>query len=130
MSTRAKYLLLIALTAATVCVTYCVLGIVGAIRTFPERHARSCLITITQLADRTIDEAIPRGKYSDAIDAAEYIKRYYPVGWVLPEDHPFAEEYEAERQRQIARIRYALENAVAGGDPTVWERWSEAIEGP
>jgi len=99
-----------------------------AAQRFPEIHARSCLVTITDLADRTIQERIPHGRYSEAIDAAEYIRWYYPAGSVLPEDHPFAEEYEAERKRQIDRIRSALENAV-GDDPSIWEDWTQSIEG-
>ncbi len=95
-----------------------------------ELHARSCLSTVAELADRTVDTTIPQRDFRKAIEAAAYIKFYYPAGAVLPKDHPFAQEYEAERQRHIDRIRSALENGVGDMNSAVWEEWREAIEGP
>jgi len=89
----------------------------------PERHARSCLQTITELTDQIITQSIPEGDYIEAIDAAEYIQGYYPVGVVLPADHEFAGEYTIERTKQIERILEEL-RAISGADyGTDWHKW-------
>ena len=93
-----------------------------------ESRARSCLITISKLADDTIHVSIPQKDYRKAIEAAAYIKLYYPPGAILPKDHPFAREYEAERQCQIQRIHDALRTAVGDEHPTIWREWKEAVD--
>jgi len=125
MSKRSKYILL---TIAIAFIACCVWGGAWAVRKAPELHARDCLHTITELADDTIRLTIPQHRYHEAIDAAVYIKSYYPPGTVLPEDHPFAREYEAERQRQILRIRDALRTVVDEEDTAFWRKWNRAIE--
>lgn len=106
---------------------YCVIGVVGAVRSYPERHAKSCLTTFTQLADEALDVAIPAGRYSDAIDSADSISSSYPVGTVLPADHPFAAKYNEERLKQISRITKALKAATGMDHGHDWEAWKNAV---
>jgi len=94
-----------------------------ALDRLPKKHARSCLKSITELTDQTITTSIPQGNYIKAIEAAEYIQAYYPVGTVLPTDHGFAEQYTIERTKQIERILEVL-RAKSGMDyGTNWDKW-------
>lgn len=129
-TTRSKWQRFGLRTLLIVTMTICILLAIGrwGVRKGQESHARSCLRTISELADDTIHMSIPQQHYRKAIGAAAYIKLYYPPGAVLPKDHPFAREYEAERQRQIQRIHDALRTAVGDEHPTVWREWNEAVD--
>lgn len=124
MTVRAK----LAIGVVSVAVLSILVYAARVIRSFPESHARSCLVTITELADRTIEQDIPQERFHDAVAAAKYIKWYYPPGAVLPEDHPFAAKHQAERQTQIRRIREALQEATGDGHATIWREWTSEIE--
>ena len=60
-------------------VVACVIACVIAFRTFPVRHAKASLTTITELAETVASRTIPERRYLDAIDAADYIESYYPA---------------------------------------------------
>ena len=92
-----------------------------------EAHARSSLVTVTKVADRAVQELIPNGSYKEAIESAEYIEAYYPLGMVLPESHDFADEYRSERQRQLKRIATALSKATGHDCGTDWQAWREML---
>ncbi len=90
----------------TLLIVTLVVGVFLAVSTWlvhkaEESHARSCLITISELADDTIHISIPKKDYRKAIEAAAYITLYYPPGTLLPQDHPFAREYEVKRQHRF-----------------------------
>jgi len=65
---------------------------------YPPAHARTCLVEFTETADRALALDIPNGMYESVISSAEHIERFYPVGTVLKENHPFAAEYTARRE--------------------------------
>jgi len=96
-------------------------------RQFPERHARACLETVRELADRTLNTSIPQRDCIDAVENAEYIQRYYPVGAVLPETHPFAITYRTEREEQIDRILAGLRTETGADHGTNWSAWKEEL---
>ena len=98
-----------------------------AIHRGQERHARACIETITELADRAIITSIPQGSYMDAVDTAEYIQGYYPVGAVLPREHRFAEQYQIERTAQIERILVALRAETGSDFGTDWHAWKNSL---
>ncbi len=106
-------------------VVYAISMAVEAFERFPQRHAESCLIEITEIADRAVNHEIPEGLFGDAISRAEYIDSYYPVGAVVREDHPFAERYSEERRKQIERITDALKDATGTDFGTNWSEWKD-----
>ena len=120
--------LLLATTVVAVAVAAAAGAVRYAHRKVCENHARSCLVTVENVADRAIQDLRAKQPFGVAIDSAEYILYYYPVGSVLSADHPFASEYEAGRRHQIDRIRNALREAAGDDQPTIWKRWKAVIE--
>ncbi len=119
----------IVLTTLIACfVAYFITTTARAVLSFPERHARSCLVTITEIADRAVNDEIPKGFYREAIIAAEYIDSYYPVGTVLPEGHRFAVQYREERREQIERGTEALKDATGMNFGKRWSEWKDAFD--
>lgn len=99
-------------------------------RGITEKHARSCLITITELADHTLTESIPQGNYVEATEAAEYIQGYYPVGTVLPREHRFADQYTSARSKQIDRLLAALRVETGMDYGMDWAMWRKKLANP
>lgn len=122
---KKKTLIVVIASLIVSCVVFGIFSFVQAVLGFPERHARSCLVTITEIADRAVNDEIPNGLYGEAIFGAEYIESYYPVGMVLQEDHPFAEQYREERRRQIDRITEALKDATGVDFRWNWRKWKQ-----
>lgn len=98
-----------------------------AVRRFPERHAKSSLEFVTLLADEAVFELIPEGHYKKAIENAEYIKIYYPVGTVLKKEHAFAVEYERRRREQISRILLSLKEETGLNFGNNLNQWKETL---
>ena len=94
----------------------------------PELHARSCIQTITSVADSAIKTDIKDRNYEEAVSKAEYINGYYPIGTVLQSWHPFAVDYEKARQEQLRRIATALTNATSLNCGIDWPAWTLAIK--
>lgn len=102
-------------------------GVTKAIEAGQEGHAKSSLVAIIEVADRTVDVTVPEGRYTEAIDAAYFVATYYPLGTVLPEDHPFAAEYSRERHKQTGRITTALNEATGLDYGHDWDAWRDAL---
>lgn len=96
-------------------------------RWFQEDHARACLEHMTQLADVAVNDTIPRGEFTEAIEVAEHIESFYPVGTMLQDTHRFASTYTSERQKQLGRIAEALRDATGQDFGTKWSKWAEFI---
>ena len=96
--------------------------------TFPQIHAESCLQTLRHVADEAVRDLIPSGFYSKAIQRAEYMEGYYPVGAVIRSDHPFASEYTRLRNVEIRRVVRAMAEATGQNHGRDWTAWRAALK--